>query len=105
MDDADIRWGFTFLDIKGWLPYRDKLNLIAEATRMYLDRVEGQKVRGEGYEGHLSTEGKWGYLECFSGQVFEAELETQDGPAFLKFLVSEQTEAHSAGYLPAHLRN
>lgn len=105
MDDINIRWGYTFLDLKGWLPYRDKLDLIVDATRMYLDGIESEDVEGDGYEGHLFTEGKWGHLECYSGQVFEAELETQDGPAYLKFLVNEQTSGHSAGHLPAHLRN
>jgi hypothetical protein len=97
-----VRWGFTFLMGNSLLSNDDKLDLIARATMLYLNGQERMDVAGDGYEGVLYTNHEWKVVGGFSGQQFDATLETDaDGEKLkLRFLVSEQTLRQGMAYSP-----
>jgi hypothetical protein len=98
---ARLRWGFTFLLGNSSVKNNEKLKLVAQATALYLTGEDRVEVSGEGYEGVLFTNHEWKVIGGFSGQQFEAEMETEGDECKirLRFLVSEQTlqqgQAHS----------
>ena len=95
-----VRWGFTFLLGNSLINHDEKLKLVAEATLLYFKGDDRIEVSGPGYEGVLFTKHEWKVVGGFSGQQFDAEIETEadEGKIRLRFLVSEQTlrEAESA---------
>jgi len=95
-----VRWGFTFLMGNSLISNDDKLNLVARATLMYLDGEDRVEVSGEGFEGVLSTGHEWKVVGGFSGQQFDAILDsdTDEGKLRLRFLVSEQTLRQGMAY-------
>jgi hypothetical protein len=95
-----LRWGFTFLIGNSLLSNEEKLDLVAKATLMYLNREERTEVSGQGYEGVLSTNYEWKVMGGFSGQQFDAILESDadEDKLRLRFLVSEQTLQQGAAY-------
>jgi len=88
-----IRWGFTFLMGNSLISNEDKLDLVAKATLLYLNGEERTEVSGNGFEGILYTNHEWKVVGGFSGQRFDAILDsdTDEGKLRLRFLVSEQT--------------
>jgi len=97
-----VRWGFTFLLGTSLLSEEDKLDLVAKATLLYLNSEERTEVSGKGYEGVLYTNYEWKVVGGFSGQQFDAILETDaDSEKLrLRFLVSEQTLQQGTAYSP-----
>jgi hypothetical protein len=95
-----LRWGFTFLIGNSLLSNEEKLDLVAKATLMYLNREERTEVSGQGYEGVLSTNYEWKVMGGFSGQQFDAILESDadEDKLRLRFLVSEQTLQQGTAY-------
>ena len=95
-----VRWGFTFLMGNSLISNDDKLNLVARATLMYLNGEDRVEVSGEGFEGVLSTSHEWKVVGGFSGQQFDAILDsdTDEGKLRLRFLVSEQTLRQGMAY-------
>jgi len=95
-----LRWGFTFLLGNSLLSDDAKLDLVAKATLMYLNKEERVDVSGEGYEGVLSTAHEWKVIGGFSGQQFDAILESDadKDKLRLRFLVSEQTLQQGMAY-------
>src|SRR5437763_6571379 len=95
-----LRWGFTFLMGTSLLSHEDKLDLVAKATLLYLNREERTEVSGDGYEGVLDTNHEWKVVGAFSGQQFDAILESDadQEKLRLRFLVSEQTLQHGMAY-------
>ena len=87
------RWGFTFLMGTSLLSNDEKLNLVAKATLMYLNSEDRTEVSGEGYEGVLYTNREWKVIGGFSGQQFDAIIDSDadEDKLRLRFLVSEQT--------------
>src|SRR5215475_5055253 len=87
------RWGFTFLLGNSLISNEEKLKLVAQATVLYFNGVDRTPVAGDGYEGVLFTKHEWKVVGGFSGQQFDAEIETDadEGKIRLRFLVSEQT--------------
>jgi hypothetical protein len=96
------RWGFTFLMGHSLLSHDDKMNLVAKATLLYLNGQERSDVSGDGYEGVLFTKHEWKVIGGFSGQQFDAVLESKldEGELRLRFLVSEQTLRQGMAYSP-----
>jgi len=90
---ASVRWGFTFLLGNSLISNEEKLKLVAGATLLYFKREDRMEVDGPGYEGVLFTKHEWKVIGGFSGQQFDAEIETDadEGKIRLRFLVSEQT--------------
>ena len=97
-----VRWGFTFLLGTSLLSEEDKLDLVAKATLLYLNGEERTEVSGKGYEGVLYTKYEWKVVGGFSGQQFDAILESEADPdkLRLRFLVSEQTLQQGTAYSP-----
>jgi hypothetical protein len=80
----------------------DKLELVAKATLLYLNGEERTEVSGNGYEGVLYTNHEWKVVGGFSGQQFDAVIESDlDSEKLrLRFLVSEQTLQQGMAYSP-----
>jgi hypothetical protein len=94
------RWGFTFLMGTSLLSNDEKLNLVAKATLMYLNSEDRTEVSGEGYEGVLYTNREWKVIGGFSGQQFDAIIDSDadEDKLRLRFLVSEQTLRQGMAY-------
>jgi hypothetical protein len=94
------RWGFTFLMGTSLLSNDEKLNLVAKATLMYLNGEDRTEVVGEGYEGVLYTNHEWKVVGGFSGQQFDAIIDSDadEDKLRLRFLVSEQTLRQGMAY-------
>jgi hypothetical protein len=95
-----VRWGFTFLLGNSLLSNEEKLDLVAKATLMYLNGEERIEVTGDSYEGVLSTNYEWKVVGGFSGQQFDAVLDSDadEDKLRLRFLVSEQTLQQGMAY-------
>jgi hypothetical protein len=95
-----IRWGFTFLMGTSLLGNDEKLDLVSKATLMYLNGEERIEVSGSGYEGVLFTNHEWKVVGGFSGQQFDAILDSDldEEKLRLRFLVSEQTLQQGMAY-------
>jgi hypothetical protein len=95
-----VRWGFTFLMGTSLLSHDEKLDLIAKATLMYLNGEERTEVSGNGVEGVLYTNHEWKVVGGFSGQQFDAILDSDADKEKLRlrFLVSEQTLREGMAY-------
>ena len=95
-----LRWGFTFLMGNSLLSNEDKLELVAKATLLYLNGEERIDVSGNGYEGILYTNHEWKVVGGFSGQQFDAVIESDADKEKLRlrFLVSEQTLQKGMAY-------
>ena len=94
------RWGFTFLMGNSLISNEDKLGLVAKATLLYLNRRDREEVSGNGFGGVLSTNHEWKVIGGFSGQQFDAVLDSDrdEGKLRLRFLVSEQTLREGMAY-------
>src|SRR5438552_15855162 len=90
---SGIRWGFTFLMGNSLISNEDKLDLVAKATLVYLNGEERTEGSGAGFEGVLYTNHEWKVVGGFSGQQFDAILDSDADKEKLRlrFLVSEQT--------------
>ena len=88
-----VRWGFTFLMGNSLISSEEKLKLVAQATLLYFRGKDRVEIEGPGYEGVLSTKREWKCLGAFSGQQFDAVIDTEadEGKVRLRFLVTEQT--------------
>ena len=97
-----VRWGFTFLMGNSLISNEDKLDLVAKATLLYLKGEDRADVAGDGFEGILYTNHEWKVIGGFSGQQFDAILDsdTDEGKLRLRFLVSEQTLREGMAYSP-----
>ena len=95
-----VRWGFTFLMGNSLLSDDDKMDLVTKATLLYLNGEERTDVAGDGYEGVLFTNREWKVVGGFSGQQFDAILESEldKEKLRLRFLVSEQTLQQGMAY-------
>lgn len=60
---------------------------------LYLNKKDRMEISGDHYEGVLYTKREWKVIGGFSGQQFDAEIESaaDEGKIRLRFLVSEQT--------------
>jgi hypothetical protein len=94
------RWGFTFLMGTSLISNDEKLDLVAKATLMYLNGEERTEVSGNGFEGVLYTNHEWKVVGGFSGQQFDAILDSDADKEKLRlrFLVSEQTLREGMAY-------
>jgi len=97
-----MRWGFTFLMGTSLLSDEEKVDLVSKATLMYLNGEERIEVSGEGFEGVLYTNREWKVIGGFSGQQFDAVLDSDadEEKLRLRFLVSEQTLRQGMAYSP-----
>ena len=99
---SGVRWGFTFLIGTSLLSNDEKMDLVAKATLLYLNGEDRTEVSGEGYQGVLYTNREWKVVGGFSGQQFDAVLDSDadKDKLRLRFLVSEQTLRQGMAYSP-----
>jgi len=83
------RWGYVFLSINVSIPFGERIYLTCEAIDMALHDVSKRHIKRETYEGTLCKKGGYQSLGTFSGQCFEAELDSKIGRGTLSFLVTE----------------
>ena len=97
---SGVRWGFTFLMGTSLLSNDEKMDLVAKATLLYLNGEDRTEVSGEGYQGVLYTNREWKVVGGFSGQQFDAVLDSDadKDKLRLRFLVSEQTLRQGMAY-------
>ena len=97
-----MRWGFTFLMGTSRLADEQKLRLVAQATLLYLAGEERVEISEDTFEGVLYTEHEWRVMGSFSGQQFDAILDSDPdaGRIHLSFLVNEQTLNAGPAYSP-----
>src|SRR5262245_17506789 len=97
-----VRWGFTFLIGTSLLSDEEKLDLVTKATLLYLNGEDRTDVSGNRYEGVLYTKHEWKVVGGFSGQQFDAILDSDadEEKLRLRFLVSEQTLQQGTAYSP-----
>lgn len=101
-DERPVRWGFTFLMGSSRLDEEQKLKLVAQATWLYLAGKDRLEIVEDGYEGVITTRREWKVVGSFSGQQFDAVLDTDldSGRIHLRFLVNEQTLNAGTAYSP-----
>ena len=98
--NMELRWAFIFLSGNSNLPNKERLQVVGMAADMYFGGEKERQISIDGYRGQLSTEREWSVIGCFSGQVFYAELWSEDGEEKinLRFLISEQTFGTGTSY-------
>jgi hypothetical protein len=92
LESEGFRWGITFLQTDMQLDEEDRMDLVAEATVMYLLKKDRKDVSRENYDARISSTGKYGYVGNFGGYRFNADIETNDGKGRLSFLVTEPVD-------------
>ena len=95
-----MRWGFTFLIGTSKLDEDQKLKLITQATLLYLSGGERLELSEDAFEGVLYTKHEWRVMGSFTGQQFDAVLDSDldEGRIHLRFLVNEQTLKSGPAY-------
>ncbi len=91
--DYHHRWGYVFLAFDSFITFDERIYLAREAIEMKLNGISTRDIKRDGYEGKLYEKGGYQTLGTFSGQCFEAELETDRGKSNLSFLVTEHIRA------------
>ncbi len=79
----------------GRLCESDYMYLMSEACRMYVADEKERRITADWCEGRLSTNNAVDVLGCFSGQRFDAELETDLGKVHVRFLLHNCQLMHS----------
>jgi hypothetical protein len=85
-------WRSTFLKTDQLMSEEDKLRIRIQIADMYLDRKDKMNIKGEDYEGRITTNNKSYFLEGLYGQEFEAILKTNHGESKLSLLVAEPVD-------------
>lgn len=81
---------YAFLKGSPIISETDRRRLVDAAVEMFYGNVNELDVGGENYEGRLVNTRKYGMLGEFGGWQFEAELETDSGRTYIKFLIREE---------------
>ncbi|MEK6890782.1 MAG: hypothetical protein AABX03_01460 [Nanoarchaeota archaeon] len=71
--------------------YDSKLEIARSAVEMYVDQREKTNIKGEEYEGRISTHGEVQFLGSYGGQVFNVFLDSDNGKESLSFLLHDHT--------------
>lgn len=87
--ESQLGFGITYLNTDVHFPEEDKFYLLGQATEMYLNKEEKRIVRGESFSGAIKTTGDYFTLGTYSGQFFEAKLDSDFGKTEVSFLVNE----------------
>ena len=93
MNYRTIWESYAILNGSRYLDLRRIVEVIEQAHEMYRGRESTRNVRGDGYEGRLST--KWGtatVASALTGIVFTAVLETDHGRDEMLFVLKDYTE-------------
>ncbi|MFA7707556.1 MAG: hypothetical protein WCX73_01275 [Candidatus Pacearchaeota archaeon] len=85
-------WGSVFLSTDSRMNEEDRMRFRIQIADMYLDKKDKSNVRGKGYEGMITTNGKSYLIGGFYGQAFDVRLETDHGKSNLSLLVSQYAD-------------
>ena len=86
----DYVWGYTVLETATSISDEDRKYIMSHAASMYVEKTDTKKIGTANLEGIIKTNGDIAFLGSFSGQVYEADIETEKSREKLRFLVSEQ---------------
>jgi hypothetical protein len=82
-------WRSVFLETDSSMAEEDRFRIRMQIADMYLDKKSEKKIKGEDYEGRITTNNKSYLLGGFWGQEFDVILETNHGKSKLSLLVAE----------------
>ena len=82
-------WRSVFLNTDSAMSEEDRFRIRRQIVDMYLDAKDRVNVKGEDYEGCITTNSKSYLLGSFYGQQFNAIIETNHGESKLSLLVME----------------
>jgi hypothetical protein len=68
---------------------QDRFKIRTQIVDMYIDKKTRMKIKGDNYEGQITTDNKYFLLNGFGGQKFDITLETNHGKSKLSLLVAE----------------
>lgn len=86
---------YVFLEGNSALPQDAREDLVVTTFDMYLDNNKSKKVKGDCYEGRITTDGTRFVLGAFGGQRFFLKLDTDFGKMNLECLVTQKVNAFS----------
>jgi hypothetical protein len=84
------RWGTVYLIADPRLVEDVRLEILVEAAEMYLAHEKKRKIKGDDYEGKITTERKYRTLGCYGGYEYHAELDTPNGKSETTFILMQQ---------------
>jgi hypothetical protein len=84
------KWGTVYLTADPRLVEDARLEILVEAAEMHLANEKKRKIKGEDYEGKITTERKYKALGCYGGYEYRAELDTSHGKSETTFLIMQQ---------------
>ena len=85
-------WRSVFLTTDSAMSEDDRFKIRMQIADMYLNKKDKVKVRGEDYEGYITTNNKSHLLGSFYGQQFNATIETNHGKSKLSLIVMEPVD-------------
>jgi hypothetical protein len=84
------KWGTVYLLADPCLVEEVRLEILVEAAEMHLGNEKKRKIKGDNYDGKITTERKYRMLGCYGGYEYRAELDTLHGKAETTFLIMQQ---------------
>jgi len=81
---------YAFISFDMGLDRDDRLHFVSEAISMYREREQRRTVKGESYEGVLTTDGSRAFAGGWAGQLYQAMVETDAGKCELSFILSQR---------------
>ncbi len=94
--DFSQGWGYAFLIANSRLYEKERQSVLRSAVDMFRENTLERKVRGQTFEGIISSKGEYKLLGSFGGQEFNAHLETDRGKIYISFLISEKLAEYMA---------
>jgi len=86
-------WRSAFLKTDSLMTEEDMLRIRTQIADMYLDEKTKMNIKGDTYEGRITTNNDSYLLGGFWGQEFDVILETNHGKSKLALLVAEPVDA------------
>jgi len=86
-------WRTAFLKTDSAMSEEDRLKIRIQMADMFVDKKDRIKVKGDGYEGVIKTDGKYVMLGAFGGIQVDGELETNHGKRKLSVILAEPIDA------------
>jgi hypothetical protein len=69
------RWGYAFLKTDARISESDRMSILEQAVRAYLNEEDHRDIEGSGYEGRIHNSKQHKTLGAFTGCQFRAELD------------------------------
>lgn len=82
----------VFLNTDPALSEDDRVGICMSAIEMSVKKQRTRKIKGEGYEGRMKTDGKYYQMGTFGGRRFEARVETNHGKRDIGVLLTRKID-------------